>query len=403
MKNRFCQNIFQRPWILVGLLTLIGFLVRIYHLGQIKSLIFDEVYFVNFAKDYLHGVTFFDIHPPLGKLIIASGIKVFGDSPFGWRMMSVVFGTLLIPLMYLAGKELGGKLAGIFAAAVITFDGMLTVYSRLGLMDIFLSFFIVASFLALLKFTKNLKFYNLVLAGALMGLAASVKYNGFSLFFIFILVGLIKKIPFKKFIYDYFLALILLPGAIYLSFFLFNFHGRDFFQQVYQWHLQSLGYNFHLTATHPYGSKWWTWFLMLRPIWLYFQSVNGKYVGVVGMGNPLSWWSALIIVPLMIYDGIRNKDKTSLVILAAFLIFWLPWALVKRVLFIYHAIPSFLFLSLGIAYYLDKLTKIEGGQWLVGLYFSILIILYVYFLPIWIGWPISSPAFYHRIWLKGWI
>ena len=398
----FFQNIWKRPWILVLLFTVLCFAIRIYTVGQIKVEIFDEVYFVNFAKNYLHGISFFDIHPPLGKLIIALGIKIFGDSTFGWRIMSVVFGTMLIPLIYLTGKELAGKTVGIFAMLIVGLDGMLLVYSRLGLMDIFLAFFLLASFFTFLKFSNNQKFLYLVLAGIFLGLASSVKYTGFLMWLLFLMVGLIKKMPLKKYAYDYALTLILLPLVIYLSLFLFNFHGSDFLKQVYEWHRQSLNYNLHLDATHPYGSRWWSWFLLLRPIWLYFQDVNGKYVGVDGLGNPLAWWSALMVVPLLIWGSIK-KEKNKFILLVAFLIFLLPWALPKRVLFIYHAIPSFLFLSFGIAIYLKELTKINYGRLLVGLYFAVLIIFFIYFLPIWIGWPISHSSFYHRMWLPGWI
>jgi dolichyl-phosphate-mannose--protein O-mannosyl transferase len=398
----FFQFIWNRPWIIIVLLVLFAFFLRIYHLGQIKTEIFDEVYFVNFAKNYLSGTTFFDIHPPLGKLIIALGIKIFGDTPFDWRIMSAIFGTMLVPLIYLTGKELAGKTVGIFAAIIVSFDGMLLVYSRLGLMDIFLVFFLFASFYAFLKFSNNFKFLNLILAGIFLGLAASVKYNGFLLWFLFLAIGFIKKMPLKKFAYDYFLALIMLPLAIYLGFFLFNFHGPDFLKQVYEWHRQSINYNLHLTATHPYGSRWWSWFLLLRPIWLYFQDVNGKYIGVDGLGNPLAWWSALAVVPLLLWGSFK-KDKGNAIVLAGFLIFLLSWALAKRVLFIYHALPSFVFLSFGIALWLDKLLQKRNGKILTSIYFAVLIIFFIYFLPIWIGWPLSYSNFYHRMWLPGWI
>ena len=38
--------------------------------------------------------------------MIATGIAVFGDEPFGWRVMNAVSGTALIGLMYLLGREL---------------------------------------------------------------------------------------------------------------------------------------------------------------------------------------------------------------------------------------------------------------------------------------------------------
>lgn len=401
------RNIFKffldRPWIIILVLSLFSLALRLYHLSNIKDLIFDEVYFVDFAKKYLSHTEFFDIHPPLGKLIIALGIKIFGDTQFGWRIMSAIFGTALIPLVYLTAKELGGKTVGLLTVLIISFDGMLLVYSRLGLLDILLSFFIILSFYFFLKFANSPKLSFLLFAGITLGLCASIKYIGWLLVLVFIAIALVKKIPFKKYYSLYYLIfLIVLPSAIYLSFFLFNFPLKSLIADVINWHRQSFNYNIYLTEGHPYGSKWWTWFLLLRPIWLYFKDIGGKYVGVVGLGNPLAWWSSIVVVPLLIYYSIK-KDKVAIIVLSAFLIFLVPWALVKRVIFIYHAIPSFIFLSMGTAYFLEKLLIDKMGKVIIAVYFAILIGFFVFFLPIWIGLPLESSKFYLRTWLKGWI
>jgi len=397
------KYLLDHPWFIVLFFSLFSLAFRLYHLSNIKDLVFDEVYFVDFAKKYLSGTEFFDIHPPLGKLIIATGIKIFGDTQFGWRIMSVIFGTALIPLGYLTARELGGKIVGLLTVLILSFDGMLLVYSRLGLLDILLSFFIILSFYLFLKFANSKKLFFLILAGLSLGLAASIKYIGWLLGLVFICIAITKKIPFKKYYPFYYLIfLIIIPTAIYLGFFLFNFPYKNLISDVINWHRQSLNYNLYLTEGHPYGSKWWTWFLLLRPIWLYFKDVDGKYIGVVGLGNPLAWWSSIVVVPLLIYNTIK-KDKTALIILSAFLIFLVPWAFVKRVIFIYHAIPSFIFLSFATAYFLEKLLSDRMGKVIVTVYFAILIAFFVFFLPIWIGLPLESSKFYLRTWLKGWI
>lgn len=397
------KYLLDHPWFIVLFFSLFSLAFRLYHLSNIKDLVFDEVYFVDFAKKYLSGTEFFDIHPPLGKLIIACGIKIFGDTQFGWRIMSVILGTALIPLGYITAKELGGKIVGIFTVLILSFDGMLLVYSRLGLLDILLSFFIILSFYLFLKFANSKKFIYLPLVGLFLGLTASIKYIGWLLVLLFIVIAIVKKIPLKKYYWLYYLIfLLVIPAAIYFGFFLFNFPYKNLIPDVLNWHRQSLNYNIHLTEGHPYGSKWWTWFLLLRPIWLYFKDIGGKYVGVVGMGNPLAWWSSIVVVPLLIYYTIK-KDKTAQILLSAFLIFLVPWAFVKRVIFIYHAIPSFIFLSFAIAYFLEKLMVDKIGKTIVAVYFAILIAFFVFFLPIWIGLPIESSKFYLRTWLKGWI
>ncbi len=45
--------------------------LRLWGLGQLHTLVFDEVYYVPFALDYLDHIPRFDAHPPLGKYLIA--------------------------------------------------------------------------------------------------------------------------------------------------------------------------------------------------------------------------------------------------------------------------------------------------------------------------------------------
>lgn len=403
IKLYLIKEILDHTWFFVALIMVGSFLLRIWHLGAIKEEIFDEVYFVRFAQNYLSGTSFFDIHPPLGKLIIALGLKTLGDGHFAWRIMPAIFGTAVILLGYLIGKELKNKIVGLFAALILAFDGMILVYSRVGLMDIFMVFFILIGFWTFLRFANTKKLYYLILAGIFLGLAGSIKYIAGLLLLVYILIIIIKKIPFRKLFWQFPVFILLVPALIYLGFFLFNFPpSREFFRQVLEWHRQSLNYNLTLKESHPYGSKWWQWFLLLRPIWLYFKDLDGKYIGIVGLGNPLAWWSSLVVIPVLIWRTIK-KDKIAAIVLGAFLIFLLPWSLFGRVLFYYHAMPSFTFLAFGTAYLLEKLLNDKVGKMIVWVYFGILIFLFCYFLPIWMAWPVTSAQFYHRMWLKSWI
>ena len=85
-----------------------------------SKMYFDEVYFARSAENYVnHQIPHERTHPPLGKLIEATGVAVFGETPFGWRIMGVVFATLMVPLMYLLGKKLFGSWIGGFSAAFL--------------------------------------------------------------------------------------------------------------------------------------------------------------------------------------------------------------------------------------------------------------------------------------------
>ena len=126
--------------------------------------IFDEIYFAQFAQDDLKGIKYFDPEPPLAKLMIAAGEWLYGEwrivfegangnpadlgfTPFGWRWMGSIFGTLCIPLMYLLAMRLWpNRLFAIAAATLTCFDGMFFIQSRIGMIDIFPIFFILLAY-----------------------------------------------------------------------------------------------------------------------------------------------------------------------------------------------------------------------------------------------------------------
>ena len=75
-------------------------LMRFINLASPNELVFDEVYYVNGAQDYLKngvetkdGKPEFVVHPPVGKWMIAAGITLFGDNSFGWRFSAALVGT----------------------------------------------------------------------------------------------------------------------------------------------------------------------------------------------------------------------------------------------------------------------------------------------------------------------
>ncbi|MEY3904514.1 MAG: hypothetical protein RIT08_430, partial [Actinomycetota bacterium] len=167
-----------RAWPISAILTF-ALSIRLWRLNQPSGYIFDEVYYAKNANSLIssaveldgQGQAEFVVHPPLGKWLIAIGIRVFGNSEFGWRFASAIFGSLSILLIYLVAKKLfNSEFLSITAALLMTFDGLNLVMSRVALLDIFLMFFILLSFYFL---TIN----NLWLSGSAIGLALAVKWS----------------------------------------------------------------------------------------------------------------------------------------------------------------------------------------------------------------------------------
>ena len=87
------------------------------------------------------------VHPPVGKWLIGAGEAMFGFTPYGWRFMPAVFGTLALLLTARIARRLfRSTLAGCLAGLFLAFDGMEFVMSRTALLDIFVMFFTLAAF-----------------------------------------------------------------------------------------------------------------------------------------------------------------------------------------------------------------------------------------------------------------
>src|SRR3712207_5187294 len=124
----------------------VGLWSRTYNLGSPPDKVFDETYFPTFAYNYLQGTPVYDLHPPLGKLVLAIGIALLGDAPLGWRLMPALFGCALLVLGAVLGwcytrERIGALLLVTFAAS----ETILVAYSRTGLLDGILLFSILAT------------------------------------------------------------------------------------------------------------------------------------------------------------------------------------------------------------------------------------------------------------------
>ena len=163
------------------LIALASFFLRLFHLGDIKTFIFDEVYYVDGARDLLkYGVEVsgnnpeFIVHPPIGKWLIAGGIQIFGDNAFGWRFATALAGSLMILLIALIAHRLfrNPLLTGL-ASALMAVDGMALVHSRTALLDNFLALFILA---ATYFFLRRQYWWTAIALGLALGTKWSAVY-----------------------------------------------------------------------------------------------------------------------------------------------------------------------------------------------------------------------------------
>jgi dolichyl-phosphate-mannose-protein mannosyltransferase len=169
--------------LLVGIATLAILLFRI---NKPESFFFDEPLYVDPAKALVAGAP--DTNPeipPLGKLIIAAGVGLLGDNPYGWRAPEALFGALTVVGVFFWVKLLvhDYELA-LSAAALAVFNNFIYVLSRVAMMDVFLVGLLIwglVAFTAAMEVedvSLNQRRSILALAGVMFGLACACKWNG---------------------------------------------------------------------------------------------------------------------------------------------------------------------------------------------------------------------------------
>jgi uncharacterized membrane protein len=122
--------------ILIGLIVA-GLLIRIINIGfQIMNN--DELWTIAYSSPSLSVQQIIvqslstDCNPPLYYLLAHFSMSIFGETATAIRIPSLIFGVLLIPCMYLVGKEYKDELFGLLCAAFITFSYNFVFYAKYG-------------------------------------------------------------------------------------------------------------------------------------------------------------------------------------------------------------------------------------------------------------------------------
>lgn len=269
--KRDYRRIFNN-WVAPLLILSVSAYVRVYGIDRAYKVVWDEAHFGKFGSHYLKHEFYFDVHPPLGKLLVAllgylagyDGLFTFESgnaypmndrSFYKMRLFNCAFGILCAPLAYWTARELNFSLLTTWLVALsVAFEMLSLTLSKFILLDLMLLFFTVSTFFGLTKYHSlrrgnqllSLKgIFWLAFTGASIGCVCSVKWVGL---FITILVGLYtvydltvrlfevvaaqstqEKFPFSlwvTYIYHWIVrivTLILIPFAIYVLAFAAHF------------------------------------------------------------------------------------------------------------------------------------------------------------------------------------
>ena len=426
-----------------------------------SKMYFDEVYFARSAIEFVnHQIPLERTHPDLGKLIQAIGVAALGPIPFGWRIMGVIFGSLIVALMYLLGKKLFGTWIGGFSAAfLMTFDFMHFTMARIGTVDTYLIFFTLLSQLFfLIYFMKIIKngwkktsILPLMLAVVFFALGFSTKF-GFPLFPAIGLLALLAAVRLKEVwrqkssladkylgFFDHpFLLLIASIGIVALIYFATYIPDMllgDSFPTIVNLQFAMLGFHSG-SVVDTSSAPWWSWPLMFRPDgmnvprWFDITYLPNNVVSTISVfGNPVVWWvgfTAMIVLAFnafhieAILTNLKNRlsksslnkqisirgegwDVSAIFIAVVFIFSWLPYVFIGRATYIYHFYISVPLICLSTTYFINKYWNTRKGKVAALIVFAAAVAMFLLFYPVISGAPVSTSFINDYLrWFPSW-
>ena len=382
-------------------IVLFSFVTRVYSINKPSEEYFDEVYHAFTAKVILHndpkawewwnphpeGFAYEWTHPPIAKEMMVAGMLVFGERSLGWRIPGVILGILSVLLIYLIAKKVfKDEALALLSAAFFSLGGLPIVMSRIGMNDVYLVFF---GLLSIHLFLKDKYFFSSIA----LGLALATKWSGVWL----IPILLASHFVFKKKLRISYIWFAVIPFAVYLASYIPMFTTGHDVATFIEMQKQMWWYHTGLDATHPFTSPWYSWPILARPIWLYTSDLGGgKVSNIYATGNPVVFWFGLFSVLLSTYFAVTEKNKKLAWVVFSYLIFFVPWALSPRIMFLYHYYPSVPFMAIATGYVLRRFRK------LIVPVFILALITLIYFYPRFTGIPVSTGLDTSYRWFEGW-
>ncbi|MGI6152394.1 MAG: glycosyltransferase family 39 protein [Christensenellaceae bacterium] len=408
---------------------------------------FDELYHARTAYENIHLIRPYEwTHPPLGKIIIASGIQMFGMTPFGWRFMGTLTGVLMLPVIYILAKMLFKKTKfAAFATVLMAADFMHFAQTRIATIDSYSVLFIMLMYLFMYRYTQTnfnrqpvgKTLVPLFLCGLFFGLGAATKwlciYAGFGLLAIYI-VMMYKRYQeyryakasgeYPEVVQSYrknlmttllfsVLFFIVIPVCIYLlSYIPYTMvtQGEPYdFNAIIQNQKNILDYHANLNPdhVHPFSSPWYSWVADVRPV-LFFSHQNaqaGTIATLSTMGNPLIWWTGIVAaIWLILYAASgKHRSKGAAFLAIGALSQLVPWMFITREVYIYHYFATVPFLILLIVYWLKYLEADfrYGKQFGYG-FVAACVLMFVFFYPVITGVPADAGYVTGLRWLESW-
>lgn len=417
--------------VLFAALLLASVAFFLYGIDRESQLYFDEHHYVSAARVILAGHADPNVeHPPLGKQLIALGMLSAGDGPLGWRLMSAVFSAFTLLAFFVGTKTLFGHTRiALWATGITFFNQLVYVQARVAMLDTFMTAFLAASLCAygvavstsastsLAASTSNVmpeantsrrKLGFLALAGLFIGLATACKLFAALPCAALTLSLVIRGLSRRERLNAALKPAVVFGSAALIAYVLpYIWAPGELISSTLERHRLMFDAQSRVPEYHAYMSSWYSWPLMMRPMWYSFEKVDvaDLHRSIVLLGNPLVMWGGLVALVACARDYMRTRSPLAFRIVATYVILYASWIPIpRRLMFFYFYYPASFVLSLALAYFFWNQSVTRRHQsWLPWTFLLIVAGVFLYFLPILSSQPIPQSNLGRWLWFGSWI
>lgn len=332
----------------------------LFRLGDGSLASWDEAIYASVAKELyrngqwfkltLGGAPWFD-KPPLAIWATALSYRIFGVNEFSARFFSAVCGTGTVLVTYLLGKRIFGRWVGFLGAAVLLSSSHFIRFSRFGMLDAPLTFFLTLSFYFFWLAVESGRTKHFIFSGIAAALAILTK--SFAAFLIFPIQWIYAVWAGERYLLkrrSSWLGFAIAMGVFLAWSFLGLFMDRANFIQDGLWtHLV-------LRTTQPLDGH-------AGNAYFYIRTLINKYHPWILVG--------VVSGPLFLFRAMKDRYR-EFVFLSVWMFFILGVVTLVRTKLAWYILPAYPALSISVGYCLSKVFNQNQASWIRPVFIGIM-------------------------------
>lgn len=309
-------------------------------LGEMGLAAWDDGYYAQKAREisssgdwltmHYNGRPTFD-NPPLFMWLQAAAYRLFGVGEYAAKLPSAVLGALTIWLVFCLGRGLRDVRYGLMSALILALTQPFVRYSRRGMIDVSLTFFVVAALFFAWKGAKGDRRWFLLWSLACGAAVLEKSVLGMFPFFI-VLVWLIIQKKWKTILSLQFAGAVILfviAGGWWYLYQMIKW-GDRFVQLHFGWLILARGF-----YRQEGGGHWWEHLSYLKDLLKYYWP-----------WLPLALWGLAVSIREYLADRKRADRALLLVWLLSYLLV-LSFMEARRIWYFMPAFPALALLAAG--------------------------------------------------------